>query len=197
MRSLNQCTQCAHGVSESVVPVAGHAGDVVVFGGVERRRGGVCQGKSGLTSRVSRLAGGVKTPSLTTTLWTKDSYVLRPVSQVGSTPLLGRDAIYSSCQVSHKPSISRFIPASVTSRPIYWLTRDHPKFISFCLNTRHPRHLGDLGTSIKKSFFFAPCRDVYDLTLTTRLGGYTRKDLSSSCQTVITRSPNFAFRAIL
>jgi len=37
MRSLNQCAQCAHGVSESVVPMAVVAGDVVVFGRVERR----------------------------------------------------------------------------------------------------------------------------------------------------------------
>ena len=34
MRALNQCAQCAHGVSESVVPMAVVAGDVVVFGGV-------------------------------------------------------------------------------------------------------------------------------------------------------------------
>ena len=36
MRPLNQCAQCAHGASESVVPMAVVAGDVVVFGGVER-----------------------------------------------------------------------------------------------------------------------------------------------------------------
>ena len=47
MRALNQCAQCAHGVSESVVPMAVVAGDVVVFGRVEGRRGGVSQGKSG------------------------------------------------------------------------------------------------------------------------------------------------------
>jgi hypothetical protein len=44
MRPLNQRAQW--GFSESVVPMAGHAGDVVVFGGVERRRGGVSQGRA-------------------------------------------------------------------------------------------------------------------------------------------------------
>jgi hypothetical protein len=38
---LNQCAQCAHGVSESVVLMAVVAGDVAVFGRVEGRRGGV------------------------------------------------------------------------------------------------------------------------------------------------------------
>ena len=36
MRALNQCAQCAHSVSESVVPMAVVAGDVAVFGRVER-----------------------------------------------------------------------------------------------------------------------------------------------------------------
>ena len=40
MRALNQCAQCAHGVSESVVPMAVVAGNVVVFGRVEGRRAG-------------------------------------------------------------------------------------------------------------------------------------------------------------
>ncbi len=43
MRALNQC---AHGVSESVVPMAVVAGDVAVFGRVERRGEGVSQGRA-------------------------------------------------------------------------------------------------------------------------------------------------------
>ena len=46
MRALNQCAQCAHSVSESVVPMAVVAGDVAVFGRVARRGGGVSQGRA-------------------------------------------------------------------------------------------------------------------------------------------------------
>ncbi len=60
MKPLNQCAQCAHGVSESVIPMAGHAGDVVVFGGMERRRGGVMQGRGGADGgEVHMLAGSL------------------------------------------------------------------------------------------------------------------------------------------
>ena len=48
MRPLNQCAQCTHGVSESVIPMAVVAGDVVVFGGGEGRWGGVIQGRVGV-----------------------------------------------------------------------------------------------------------------------------------------------------
>jgi len=44
MRSLNQCAQC--GFSESVVHMAVVAGDMAVFGRVERRGGGVSQDRA-------------------------------------------------------------------------------------------------------------------------------------------------------
>ena len=58
MRSLNQCAQCAHGVSESVVPMAVVAGDVVVFGRVEGRGGGVSQGRAEADGGTAQMVAG-------------------------------------------------------------------------------------------------------------------------------------------